>query len=1001
MTIFLLAGMTFVVFDRDAKTAPALLFDYQSDTPSSVQVFFDVGTGFDEKDSSRQFVPRQSSWREIRLDLPKARIRKLRLDPAETAGTFGIRNLRVVDADGTFRLIIPPAKIRPANQILSMIVHNGELQIQTPAGANDPIVEIPLESVIDLRQSRGWDIAFSLAGWTLFWTAVVLILYYAPRSLESNAIFLALCRKPTAVIWLAAITGTLVSTSPVVFQGKSFMSPNLAGVPLFYDRFPTLPNYSDNTTEDCYGADTGAMAWWHFPLVVAQERAIKEFGEFPLWNRYNSGGTTMIGQGQMMLGDPLNWMVWLVGVDAGTFDIKFLLLRVIFAVSLGLAVLVITQAIAPSAMVAIAAPFVGYFIYRVNHAAIFTLCYAPLISLAWLKMIYAEDERFRLRWVAGLMLANWLVMNSGTVKEAYMSIAVLNAIGILHFMLERSRFGGKFKTWSGLLATSGVCFLMIAAPVWGTFFDTLRSGMSNYDSPGVRQYPFWFFLGFVDNSFYLLRTDSYSPAVNALLFVGFLHGIFCTRHLESPKARRSAVVLALGCGMLIAIAFGVIPAKLLLAIPYINNIRSVDACFSTILIVPLSILAGIGFASIDLQRKKRVEPIVVSVLMALVFLFVLSFAQSGALRLKQFTIYSLAVLPAAVCAAWLTISLLKGKLSFAGIGVCLIAILLVLGRGAMYTDSPDKFVFNPHERISLTYRPELVVRLTPKLREEPTRIVGLGNVLFPGYNATLGLENISGPDGMWNKPYRELTGALKLPYDEGNWKIVLNWHDLATYKNALDVLGVGFVLSSAKIGEATSATYVDDDGSVYAYSGRSAWPRAFYTDRIILYDDVQSLAKRISTGDGQPFVAVTRRSADTNAVLRQLVDKPAGESATLVKARDYSLTNNSTGFTIDAPAPGVVYLGETDEPGDFIVTMNGKRVPYLTANHAFKAVLVDGPGQFRVTFRYWPAHLTGYLWLASGGLVLWVGVLIVFWKRHTKQGKEDIQPAKIDGRNAE
>ena len=203
---------------------------------------------------------------------------------------------------------------------------------------------------------------------------------------------------------------------------------------------------------------------------------------------------------------------------------------------------------------------------------------------------------------------------------------------------------------------------------------------------------------------------------------------------------------------------------------------------------------------------------------------------------------------------------------------------------------------------------------------------------------------------MFNKPYRELIDALKLRYDESLYRILLNWHDLATYKNALDVLGVGYVLSSVKIGEATSATYVDDDGSVYAYSRRSAWPRAFYTDRILLYDNVQSLAERISTGDGQPFVAVTRRSVDTDAVLRQLVDKPARESATLVKARDYSLTNNSTSFTIDAPAPGVVYIGETDEPGDFIVTVNGKRVPYLTANHAFKAVLVDGPGKYRVTF---------------------------------------------------
>ena len=264
-----------------------------------------------------------------------------------------------------------------------MTVRNGELEIQTPPDANDPILEIPLESAIDLRQSRGWRIALLLAGWTLFWTAVVAVLYYAPRSLKSNAIFLALCRKPTAVICLAAITGTLVSTSPVVFQGKSFMSPNTGGL-LFYDRYPTLPNYSDSTTEDTYGADTGAMAWQHFPLTVAQERAIKEFGEFPLWNRYNSAGTTMIGQGQMMLGDPLDWIMWLVGVDAVTFDIKFVLLRLIFAVSLGLAVLVITRAIAPSAMVAISAPFIGYFIYRVNHPADFhtLLCAANFIGVA-------------------------------------------------------------------------------------------------------------------------------------------------------------------------------------------------------------------------------------------------------------------------------------------------------------------------------------------------------------------------------------------------------------------------------------------------------------------------------------------------------------------------------------------------------------------------------------------------------------------------------------------
>ena len=207
MTISLLAGMTFAVFDRDAK--PALLFNYHSTTPTTVEVFFDVGAGFEGQYSSRQFVSRQSSWREIRLDLSKVRIHKLRLDPAGNAGTFGIRNLRVVDAAGTIRLVIPPAKIRPANQILSMRERNGELEIRTPSGRERSDSGDSVESAIDL--SSGWQIVPLLTRWMLFWTTVVAVFYYAPRFLQSNAIFLAVCRKRTAVIWLAAITGTVLS----------------------------------------------------------------------------------------------------------------------------------------------------------------------------------------------------------------------------------------------------------------------------------------------------------------------------------------------------------------------------------------------------------------------------------------------------------------------------------------------------------------------------------------------------------------------------------------------------------------------------------------------------------------------------------------------------------------------------------------------------------------------------------------------------------------------
>lgn len=998
LMIFLLAGLTVSVFvDDDAKSA--LVFDYKSDISTTVQVFFDVGMGFQETHSSRQFVVKQSEWREIKLDIPAAKVLNLRLDPSVDHGVFGLRNLRLIDADGTIRLAIPLAKIRPSQQILSMVEHNAELEIKTVPGANDPVVEIQFESAVYLAQGQGWRLIPLLVGWILFWTAVVLILYYAPRFLEKNADFLAPWRKPVVTIWLAALVGTLVSTSPVVFQGKSFMSPN-SGATLFYDRFPTLPNYSDSTIWDGHNSDVGAMAWSHFPLVVTQERAIKEFGEFPLWNRYNSAGTTMIGQGQLMLGDPLNWAMWLVGVDAGTFDIKFLLLRTIFAASLGMAVLLLTQKTLPAVIVTISAAFIGYFLYRVNHPAIFTLCYSPLIFLTWLKVIYAEEERSRLGWITGLMLANWLVLNSGTAKEAYMTIAVLNAIGMAYFFTERSRFTSKIMTWSGLLVVSGVCFVLIASPVWGTFYDTIRSGTSTYHHPLVQQWPFWYLLGFVDNFFYLLRVTHYFPAVNALLFVGFMLGIVCGLRAERLEVRRSAMVLACGCGALIALAFGVIPEKLLLAIPFINNVVHIHNTFSTILIVPVSILAGIGFASIDAQSdsggSKHTVLIVVLALIALILLYVLSYAQAGGLRLEEFILYAVVVFTAAMLAPWLILRLLQGRLSLAGIGASLIVMILVLGRGAMYADRPDKYVYNPHERVSLTARHEIVDSLTNQIGAEPTRVIGLAGVLVPGFNATYGLENVSGPDAMFNRRYRELTAALKMPY-EWSWKLVFNQHHLVAYKNALDLLGVGMVLSSTKIGVVGMRQFADD-GTVSAYSRDSVWPRAFYTDRLVVYNDAQTLADRISTGDGRPFVAVEKQSVDGNSVLQRLVEKSSAGPGIVIKAGDYVLTNNSTGFSIDAPAAGVVYLGEVGDPDDFVVTMNGERVSYVAANHAFKAVVVEKPGKYQITFRYWPAHLTLYLMLAVLGVVIWLTICTVFWKR-SRKANEAVRSTHINNSN--
>ena len=115
-------------------------------------------------------------------------------------------------------------------------------------------------------------------------------------------------RSPFAVCFLLAITSVSLSCYPVIFFGKSFVSPNNgAGTYLLYGTNPTLPGYKDTTTDDQKGADLGAAMWYMWPASVVESRALLKHHELPLWNRYDSTGVPLLGQGQSMFGDPLHF----------------------------------------------------------------------------------------------------------------------------------------------------------------------------------------------------------------------------------------------------------------------------------------------------------------------------------------------------------------------------------------------------------------------------------------------------------------------------------------------------------------------------------------------------------------------------------------------------------------------------------------------------------------------------------------------------------------------
>jgi hypothetical protein len=411
----IVAGITWSWLFLDRPLA-ALTLEIKAPTSARFQLFYDLGQGIREDYSTWAYVAPSASWRKLRLPISMSgRLQGFRLDPSTDDAKVSVRRLALIGADGTKLASLDSALLRPANQILALNEDDGGVMIVPTAGANDPYLTLATPPIVLARSA--WPILLPLTVSGIFAVLVVSI-WRLLRSSAVTKIVRHLSARPVGSIALVAVAAGLISTSAVVFAGKSYLSPGYPGLALIYDAPPTLPDYPSDHLERVYNADLGAMLWQHFVYSVLQARSIKNDFELPLWNRYNSAGRTLIGQGQSMLGDPMNWVVWALGPNAAAYDFKFVVLRIFFAFTIGFGSWYLTRSLAPAVLASAASCFISYFLFRVNHPAIFSLCYAPSVLIAWIGLVKARSTSVRW-WLAALVGANWLLLSSGTAKEAY------------------------------------------------------------------------------------------------------------------------------------------------------------------------------------------------------------------------------------------------------------------------------------------------------------------------------------------------------------------------------------------------------------------------------------------------------------------------------------------------------------------------------------------------------------------------------------------------------
>lgn len=791
-------------------------------------------------------------------------------------------------------------------------------------------------------------------------------------------------QRPRTTLALVALLSTMASTSPVLFGGKSFVSPNSVAY-LLHLGSPTIAGAPREGLAYGAGTDLGATMWQTLPYSVVESRALWKDHEFPLWNRYNSAGVSLWGQGLSMLGDPLHALPLLTGGAWWAWDLKFVFAKVLFCLGTGLCSWSLTRRLGASALVAASAAWIGFFAYRFNHPAFFSVCYAPWSLLPWLVARNSPKER---RWLCALALfaGDWMELVSGTAKEAALLLICLNGTGVLMLLLGSGPASARWRRLAPMLWATAI-FLLISAPVWLVFLDALRQAVTVYDVPHAYQLQPGFLIAFFDSIFsqdFARQENITHPSLNFLILFGLLWGFWERRPMASDRASSA---LAASAGMAAAMVFGVVPPALIVGIPFLARIEHIYNVFGCVLLVLLLPLSALGWARClepaeGAFRRGTLLRVLASLgaLLLLYFGFVQAVPESPLASYHSEVPLHSRFFAAYVPALLLAFSGLAPGLTWlrtrpAGVLLAAVCLFVLHFRGGMFGPNRlEDYVMTPRSGWALHTRSPAVEEARRAAGDAPGRVMGFSATLSPGYNALLGLEGIAGPDALHNPWYVDLAAATGLNCAWG-WRLTVEEDSLAKLKPVYDLLNLRFYLREIE-GPAPALpglrfrSRTDFD----LYESAAVWPRAFFCDHWVECGPPAAFAQLLAHGDGRPFAGVAAPLA------RSPVSFGARE---IVPATAYRLTNNTTEFQIDAPRAGVAALTECYEEGNFRVTINGRPADYFRFNGAFKGVFLPAAGQYRIRFSYWPRLLTPALWLAALGMVF-AGLTLVralwpFW----------------------
>ncbi|MFL6447238.1 MAG: hypothetical protein ACJ746_06060 [Bryobacteraceae bacterium] len=221
-----------------------LLVEISSSVPSQAQIFFDVGHGYREEDSSTQAItaPSPGGFQQLAFPLPTATIYSLRFDPLNSAGRIVIRDIHIQSRQRTvFRF--SPSDVQPLNQIASEQTRGDQLDARTTPAATDPSLRLVLRQPLPLKRVslREKTRTFAIGAVALSFIAFLSLAFYEQlqffisRLLAASRTFLKLrtARYSSAVLPLDSLAIWFYVACAVLFLAASVLNLNGSSISFY------------------------------------------------------------------------------------------------------------------------------------------------------------------------------------------------------------------------------------------------------------------------------------------------------------------------------------------------------------------------------------------------------------------------------------------------------------------------------------------------------------------------------------------------------------------------------------------------------------------------------------------------------------------------------------------------------------------------------------------------------------------------------------------------